>query len=145
MVLNKDIQPFYIEIRNTPEELEVINSKIANFNPNSPRFLEILTISVEIKKQIYHDINDTTSVIFCTPEMVEKIMVANEYHGYTFKVKRANKLLFENKIDLSTTDKTFKNIINQWIYNNFDCNDVLDKQLSGLELTEVDFLILENN
>lgn len=145
MILNTNIKPFLFRINNNLQELEAINLKIENFGPHSPRFAEILYLSILVKEQIYHDIDDVTSVIFCTPEVAKKICIVNEYYGYNFTLKEATDLLFTNQLNLEKADKTFKNIINQWIYSNYDANDVFDKKLEGHELTEADLLILKNS
>lgn len=140
MIFDFNTKPYFLKI-NTPEDkiVEIFE------NTDYSNHQDIIDISAEVKRQTYHDISNVETIIFCTPKMVEKIIIANEFHGFDFSIVEAQDLLFHNKLDLSKADNTFKNLVNQFIYRNFDADDVMDKILENAELTEIDHLILKNH
>lgn len=142
MILDKTVRPYFIKILNSKEEMIDIDQNVENFRPQ----LELFKIETEfdIDDVVGHDIDDFNSIVICSNTDAVNIKKFAEIIGYKYKIRECSDDLFYNKIDISKSNDTFQKLIEQYIINSFDIDNVLDKKLAGIELTNIDLKILKN-
>lgn len=141
MLLGFNINPYFIKALNSPEEIKLIENgpaaddeRYAEFGGNFDFLDEICGI----------DIDDYQTMVFADELTMQKFLRFSEISGYKYKVYRADKMIFQNMLDLSKAGQDLKDRVREFILRHFNVNDVLDKMNEGLKLTEYDYQILKS-
>ena len=141
MKLQFDMKPYYFKALNTAEELKEIYS--SNDNKTDEKFNVFNNDFSFLENHIGIDINDYESLFIGNDINIKKYIQYCNIIGFKLKVYDANCIFFDNKINLETLSDDIKRLTEEYIINNFDVNDVLDKINLGTELTYIDKTILK--
>ena len=124
MILENTFKAYYFKLFNTVEEFDIL---FAAYVANKEKWNAIREDDDFQYKSFYLEINDIEGFVICNDEYLKKWIAYYDLIGYNYTYYSADDLLFKGEIDLSLADDKLKNTIEQYIFNNFDVNDVLDK------------------
>lgn len=141
MIVDYNIKGYYVRLLDSDEDAEILHNK---YKADEVKCKIIDDDNDFMFKSEYLDMENSQGLVFCTDEYFKKWLFYFDIIGYNYEYSLADDLLFNNKLDLSLATEKIQNIITEYIYTNFEANDVLDKINNNIELTELDYKILKN-
>lgn len=140
MILNPLVKPYFIKILNNESELLAIYEKSANIK-HLKEFEKFQNFDID--DILGYDIDDFNTIVICTNDEIANLKEFSNLLGYKYKIIEASDMLFYNKLNISKADDTFKLLIEKYLINTYDIDNVLDKKLAGIELNYIDLKILK--
>lgn len=141
MILNYDMKGYYFKLKQTEEESDILYEIYKN---DVEKWQSIRDNDDFMRKSIYIDMSDNDGLVFCNEDCLKGWIAYFDLIGYNYEYRNACDLLFNEKLDISMANDTMKKTIEQYIFNNFEVNDVLDKLNNNIQLTEMDYRILKS-
>ena len=94
----------------------------------------------DILSSIVFKMDSKTDIFLINQILLDKMISMSKVTGYNMIIEDITDDLFYNKVNIPNS---VKDEINDYLFNLFSVDDVLDKINEGIELTEVDKLILQ--
>ncbi len=139
------MKPYKITANNPIEEIYAIDQKVKDRAIYGSDYLEFFEAVDELDKVVSVPLSDTEGLFLLDDVLLNKVSSLLTKMGYKIEVKDATKDIFYNELNVSATPIEFKTFVDNYIFENFDSNDVLDKiSLLGIDsLTDIDKKILK--
>ncbi len=126
---------------NSKEEIDKIENFIAvGILNNDSKYAEFKIYSDKIIEALLLRIDEKTEIFLLDEFMLSRIISISTEIGYKLTIEDITNDLFTGKMLIP---KTIKEQIEDYLLNTYDSDDVLDKMLEGIELTNIDKLILQ--
>ena len=126
---------------NGKEEIDKIENFIAvGILNNDSKYAEFKIYSDKIIEALLLRIDEKTEIFLLDEFMLSRIISIATEIGQKLNIEDITNDLFTGKMLIP---KTIKEQIEDYLLNTYDSDDVLDKMLEGIELTNIDKLILQ--